>query len=122
MALRCSSLLKRSTSSLSLLVISLVILIFVLATIWESDNLFDDRGLTVIRETYHDEIMARAGQNYPVCSKIQSLEDQLKADQSSQRVDEERYEGLLHNGGLNCGNVRVGMGLFSKRFAVLLMR
>ena len=78
----------------------------------------NDRGLTILREQYHNEIMAQSGLNYPVCMRIQSLENQLKVDQSNQRQEEDRYEALLHSGGLNCGNVRVGLGLFSKRFAI----
>lgn len=81
----------------------------------------NDRGLTVIREAYHNEIMAKSGQNYPVCMNIESLEEQLYADLSNKRSEEDRYESLLRSGGLNCGNVREGLGLFTRRFTFLPM-
>ena len=65
--------------------------------------------------------MTKSGQNYPVCMNLESLENQLKVDESNRKVEEDRYETLLQNGGLNCGNVRVGLGLFSKRSAFLPM-
>ena len=109
----------RSTSALYILAI--IVICFIFATIWESNNLSDGRGRTVIREAYHNEIMAKSGQNYPVCMNIRSLEEQLKADLSNKRSEEDRYESLLRSGGLNCGNVREGLGLFTKRFTFLPM-
>ena len=120
MTTRCSNLPGvRSTSALYILAIILICFIF--ATIWEITYLSDDRGRTVIREPYHNEFMAKSDQNYPVCMNIQSLEEQLDADRSNQQDEEDRYESLLLSGGLNCGNVREGLGLFTKRFSSLPM-
>ena len=118
MTARCSYL-PGVRSKRTLSIAAIIITCFLLAIVWESDNLTFRWGQTVFRQPYQNEVMTKSGQNYPVCMNLESLENQLKADESNRHMVEDRYETLLQNGGLNCGNIRVGLGLFSKRSALL---
>lgn len=59
--------------------------------------------------------MVKKEQNYPVCNNINALEEELKMEEKNRVDEEKRYDTLLLNGQLNCGHIRVGMGIFSKR-------
>lgn len=116
MTARCSYL-PGVRSKRTLSIAAIIITCFLLALVWEGNNLTFRWGQTFFRQPYQNELMTKSGQNYPVCMNLESLKNQLKADERNRRREEDRYESLLQNGGLNCGNVRVGLGLFSKRSA-----
>ena len=67
------------------------------------------------RPLYYNEIMARTNVNYPVCKKLDILDRELRVEEENRAAEERRYDELLLKGQLNCGNIRVGMGIFSKR-------
>lgn len=100
-------------------VLSIIILCLVLVSVWDASYIEDEAVEVSLREQYYDEVMAGTGQNYPVCGAIAALTAQLKLDESSRASEEKRYENLLHSGKLHCGNVRVGMGIFDRRYGLI---
>lgn len=111
-----NSLLSTIRSNRSFSVLAFIIMCIVLAIIWDGASLENDITQAVQRQSYFDEIMARTGQNYPICSRISSLESDVISDEFNLASEEKKYKNLLLDGGLNCGNVRVGLGLFSRRY------
>jgi hypothetical protein len=104
----------------SFTVLAFIIICIVLALIWDDSSLENDIVQVVQRQPYFDEIMARTGQNYPICSRISALGLEIVTDELNLASEEKKYKNLILDGGLNCGNVRVGIGLFSKRYVALI--
>lgn len=103
-------------SSKTFSVLAFIIICVGLAIIWDGSSFENEIVQAAQRQPYFDEVMARNGQNYPVCSRISALELELASDEINQASEEKKYKSLLLDGGLNCGNVRVGLGLFGKRY------
>ena len=55
-------------------------------------------------------------ENYPVCSNLHSLQQSMLAEESVRSEAEAIYKDMLLEGKLNCGIVRVGSGIFEKRY------
>jgi hypothetical protein len=111
-----NSLVSTMRSTRSFTILAFLIICIVLAVIWDGSSLQNDIVHAVQQQPYFDEMMARTGQNYPICSRISELESEIVSDESNLASEEKKYKNLLLEGGLNCGNVRVGIGLFSKRY------
>jgi hypothetical protein len=111
-----NSLVSTMRSTRSFTILAFLIICIVLAVIWDGSSLQNDIVQAVQQQPYFDEMMARTGQNYPICSRISELESEIVSDESNLASEEKKYKNLLLEGGLNCGNVRVGIGLFSKRY------
>lgn len=111
-----SSLVPTTRSTRSFSVLAFITICIALVVIWDSASLEHNIVQSIQRQPYFDEIMARTGQNYPICSRISALESEIVSDESNLASEETKYRKLLLDGGLNCGNVRVGLGLFSKRY------
>jgi hypothetical protein len=61
---------------------------------------------------------ARSGINYPICGKLDDLEQDLQKEEGSRSAAEKKYEEMLRAGQMNCGHIRVGLGIFVRRFVV----
>lgn len=96
-------------------VLSIIILCIAVVSIWDASYIEEEIIDVLLREQYYDEVMARTGQNYPVCTAITGLAAQIKLDEFNRVSEEKRYENLLRSGKLSCGNIRVGTGIFGRR-------
>ena len=97
-------------------VLACLISVVLLLAMWEGILTADEIIETPHRAHYYNEIMARRGQNYPICMNIDALEKELIIEEKNRVSEEQRYEDLLLHGQMNCGNIRVGLGIFSKRY------
>lgn len=73
---------------------------------------------TVRRDHLFNEERARSGNNYPICSKLEDLEQELRLEEGGRLLAEKKYEDMLRAGQMNCGHIRVGLGIFMRRFVV----
>lgn len=114
--MRLRSCTKRLASMSGFAMLGCLILIVLLMALIEGFLVGNEIIETPNRAHYYNEKMARKGQNYPICMNLDALEKDLKAEEMNIVNEEKRYEELLSNGQMNCGNIRVGLGLFSKRY------
>ena len=82
---------------------------------WKENRIENEILQTPNHSHYNNQIMAKAGQNYPVCSNINALEQALIFEEKNRVSEEKKYDQMLLKGQMNCGNIRVGLGIFSKR-------
>ena len=102
--------------SMSTITILAYLIVFVFITAMWNENCIENEILqTPSHSHYNNEIMAKAGQNYPVCSNIDALEQALMIEEKNRVREEKRYDQMLLGGQMNCGNIRVGLGVFRKR-------
>jgi len=95
--------------------LAFVIFVFLLIAIIEEYSISTGSPQVMKRNLYFNELLTKKEQNYPVCGNINALEEELKIEEKNRVNEEKRYDKLLLKGNLNCGNIRVGMGIFSKR-------
>jgi hypothetical protein len=73
---------------------------------------------TVRRQHMFNHERARSGINYPICGKLDELEQDLQKEEGNRPSAEKKYEEMLRAGLMNCGHIRVGLGIFVRRFVI----
>ena len=102
--------------------IGIYLLIFitlvVLMELWydNATNLEENSSQFHRKSLLFNEEMAQLGVNYPVCSRLASLFEELEKEEMNRVNEEKRYTELLEKGELNCGVIRVGFGILKKRY------
>lgn len=64
----------------------------------------------------HDYAKVQEDANYPVCKIINSLDTLLKEEELHKSKYNEIYKNMMLEGELNCGIIRVGGGIFDRRY------
>ena len=102
-------------------VLSVFCVIFLIFCIemWQEYSFSQGAIITGIqRTTYFNEERARSGINYPICHQLDVLERDLEKEEHNRWTAEKGYEDMLRAGQMNCGNIRVGLGIFTRRHNV----
>lgn len=103
----------RSMSTITMLA-NVIVFVFLFA-MWEENHIENEILKTPNHAHFNNEMMAKTGQNYPVCKNINALDLALIIEEKNRISEEKKYNEMLLNGLMNCGNIRVGLGIFSKR-------
>lgn len=98
----------------------MMIFAFLFIAIFQEYSITTGSSQIMKRNFYFNEFMIKKGQNYPVCNNINALEEELRMEEKDRLNEEKRYDALFLKGQLNCGYIRVGMGIFSKRLYIYL--